>query len=219
MINMNKINITAHAGCMNTMMDSIEAVEAGIKYEADIIEIDLNVDENSNLLLCHDIPKENLEYPSLKTVLEITKSQKDILLNVDVKNTVTLRGLKSIISEFELLDRVFLTGLTIQDILENREFLKGIYYFINLGVSDFENIEPKELIDELKKLNPIGININYRLVTPELITICKEKNMLTSVWTVDDEHEMEKMISLKVNSITTKKINILKNKISEMQIK
>jgi glycerophosphoryl diester phosphodiesterase len=62
MFDEDRINITAHAGCMGIEMDSLEAVEAGIKYGADIIEIDLNIDENQTLVLCHDhILKDFLE--------------------------------------------------------------------------------------------------------------------------------------------------------------
>ena len=219
MINEYKINITAHAGCMNTSMDSIESVQEGIKYGADIIEIDLNVNTDNDLVLSHDIPREGDEYPRFKMVLEMIKDKKDILLNVDVKNTVILKRLKNVISEYELLDRVFLTGLILQDIRSNKEFLNGLHYFINLGISDLKNVELEKLIKKLEALNIIGININHRLVTPELITICKERKLLISVWTVDDTHDMEKIIGFKVNSITTKRIDVLKNKISEMKIK
>lgn len=219
MINNYKINITAHAGCMNTRMDSIESVEAGIKYGADIIEIDLNVDKDSKLVLSHDILKQGIEYPEFKRVLEMIKNQKDILLNVDVKNTVMIRWLKNVISAYELLDRVFLTGLTLDDIILNKEFLNGINYFINIEIFDLENIQPEKLINELDALNVLGININHKLVTPELITACKEKKMLIFVWTVDEVEDMEKLIEFKVNSITTNRVDVLKNKISEMPIK
>lgn len=78
MISESRVNITAHAGCMGTELDSIESIEAGL-----------------------DKPK-----------LDTTK-------------------------------------------LNNKGYLA-------------------ELFDELKSLNIMGININYRFVTPEIINICKE---------------------------------------------
>lgn len=217
MINEYKINITAHAGCMNTSMDSIESIAAGIKYEADIIEIDLNIDKNSNLVLSHDIPKEDVEYPQFKLVSDIIKSKKDILLNIDVKNTIMLRWLKNVLFEYNLLDRVFLTGLTYNDLLDNKKFLQEINCFINLESSDIENMEFEKLTDTVETLNIIGINIDYNLVNPEIISACRERKLLTSVWTVDKPVDMEKIIKLKVNSITTNRIDILKEKISEMK--
>ena len=217
MINECKIKITAHAGCMNTCMDSIEAIETGIEYKADIIEIDLNIDKDSNLVLSHDIPNEEVEYPQFKRVLDIIKSQKDILLNIDVKNTIMLRWLKNVLLEYNLLDRVFLTGLTYSDLVDNKKFLQEINCFINLEISDIENMEFEKLIDKLENLNIIGINIDYKLINPEIISVCRERKLLTSVWTVDNAEDMEKMIQLKVNSITTNRVDILKKKISEVQ--
>lgn len=219
MINECKINITAHAGCMNTNMDSIESVKAGIKHGADIIEIDLNIDKENNLVLSHGVPQEGVEYPEFKIVLEKIKNQKNVLINMDIKNTTMLGWLKNVILESKILDRIFLTGLTYNDIISNKEFLHGLNYFINLEISDIKNCELEKLIDILETLDVLGINIDYRLVTPELIFACKERKLFTSVWTVDDVYEMEKLIKLKVNCITTNKIDVLKNKISEYNIK
>lgn len=217
MINKSKICITAHAGCMDTRMDSIESIEAAIKYAADIIEIDLNICENGNLILSHNIPEEFEEYPKLNRVLDLIKIQKDMLLNIDVKNIEVLKQLKNSILEYELSDRVFLTGLHLKDIINNTESLEGVNYFINIELPDVQNTELMNFIEELKKLNTLGININYKFVTKELVAACKEKDLMISVWTVDDTFQMDRMINFKVNSITTKRIDILKNKLSEME--
>ena len=117
-----------------------------------------------------------------------------------------------------MLNRIFFTGLTYNDITSNKEFLYGLNYFINLEIADIKNCDLEKLINRLEILDVLGINIDYRLVTPELISACRERKLLTSVWTVDDAYEMEKLIKLKVNCITTNKIDILKNKILECNI-
>lgn len=223
MINENKINITAHAGCMGTKMDSLEAVVEGIKYGADIIEIDLNIDKNGNLVLCHDKPKEFEDYLRLEEVLKIIKIEETVLLNLDIKDTKVLAKLNNTILDFGLEDRVFFTGLDYQSLIDNMEILKGTNYFINLGVPklNITELSSKEylvgLLDELESLDILGININYRLVTPELINVCKERKMMSSVWTIDDNENMKRMIALEVNSITTKRVDVLKNLISEIK--
>ncbi|AGK99327.1 glycerophosphodiester phosphodiesterase [Clostridium pasteurianum] len=223
MINENKINITAHAGCMGTEMDSIEAVEEGIKYGADIIEIDLNIDSNGNLVLCHDKPKEFEKYLRLEEVLEIIKREEAVLLNIDVKDAKVLDKLNSIILDFSAENKVFFTGLDYKCIIDNKKILEGTNYFINLGIPklNITRLRDKEylvgLLDELESLNIMGININYRFVTSELINACKERKMMSSVWTVDDNENMKRMIALEVNSITTKRVDVLKNLISEIK--
>lgn len=223
MINENKINITAHAGCMGTKMDSLEAVVEGIKYGADIIEIDLNIDKNGNLVLCHDKPKKFENYLRLEEVLKIIKIEETVLLNVDIKDTKLLAKLNNTILDFGLKERVFFTGLDYQSLIDSMEILKGANYFINLGIPKLNVTELSNkdylnrLLDELESLNILGVNINYRLVTPELINACKERKMMSSVWTVDDNENMKRMIALEVNSITTKKVDVLKNLISEIK--
>lgn len=217
MFNEDRINITAHAGCMETEMDSIESIEAGIRYGANIVEVDLNIDENENLVLCHDEPKLWEKYIYFEEALGVIKDKKDILMNIDVKNDKTLKKLNSIILDYNMESRVFFTGLSFSNIIDNREELKKSNYFLNLDLSKFSTIKLykkkylSELCNEFKILNIMGMNINYRFATPELIDACKEKGLLCSVWTVDDVIEMKKMIDLKVNSITTKRVDILKS--------
>ncbi|MBC2581502.1 glycerophosphodiester phosphodiesterase [Clostridium sp. DJ247] len=222
MISENRINITAHAGCMGTTMDSIEAVEVGIKYGAHIIEIDLNIDESGNLVISHDKPKVEVKYSNVDEVLEIIKKEQEVLLNIDIKDAKLLGKLNRTILEYGIKDRVFFTGIDFQCILDNEEALRGTNYFINLGAPklDITQLNNKEylieLFNELESLNIMGINVNYRLVTPEIINVCKEKRMLSSVWTVDDIQDMKRMINLNVSSITTKRVDVLKSLISEI---
>lgn len=220
MISESRVNITAHAGCMGTRMDSIESVEAGIKYGADIIEIDLNIDGSGILVLSHDNPKAEIKYPAFEEVLEIIKKEQYLVLNIDIKDIKVLGKLNRIISDYGIKDRTFFTGVDFKAIIENQEILRETNYFINLdkpklNITKLNNKDYlMELFDELKLLNIMGININYRFVTPEIISICKEKGMLSSVWTVDDVDEMKKIINLKVSSITTKRVDILRNLIN-----
>lgn len=217
MIDKNKINITAHAGCMGRSLDSVKAMEIGIKYGANIIEIDLNIDSSKKLILSHDAPKVECIYESFETALEILKNKQNILLNIDVKNTEVLKYIKNVILKFELLDRVFLTGLTYKDIISNKEFLEDIYYFINLDDTDIKDKNYKKIINEIKSENFLGININYKFIDVGLVSFIKENNILVAAWTVDDTYEMERLIKLNVNSITTNRVDILRDKLIKIQ--
>lgn len=215
-ISKNRVNITAHAGCMGTRMDSLKSIEAGIKYGADILEIDLNIDEIGNLIICHDEPKPQNEYVRFYEMLEIIKKKQDTLLNIDIKDVKVLKQLKSVISDYGVGDRVFFTGLNFLQIMDHKEELKGSNYFINLeppklNISKLNNKEYlRELMNELLQLKIMGININYRFVTEEMVKVCNENSILSSVWTVDDVEEMKRMININVSSITTKQVDLLK---------
>lgn len=215
MIDVNKINVTAHAGCMNTAMDSIESIESGIKNGADIIEVDVNIDKDKNIVLSHDLLQDSREYIPFYMVLEIMEKNRNILLNIDVKNTAVLPRLKNMISRYKLSDSIFLTGLTFNDIAENEEDLKGIHYLVNLEDSDIKSMHAKALINKLKEMNAEGININHEFVTSELAVVCKEEKIILSVWTIDNVEYMDRAISLGVNSITTRNIDLLMDRIAE----
>lgn len=224
MLSTNKINITAHAGCMNTEMDSIESLEAGIKYGADVLEVDANIDEKGNLIVSHDIPLANKRYISFYSVLEIIHKEQNLLLNVDIKNIQVLRELRRAILNYNLEDRIFFTGLNYLQIIENKDQLFGNKYFINLeapklDITKLENSEYlDELLSELIKLGIIGVNLNYKFATSEMIKVCKKHKLLTSVWTIEDIEEMKTVIKLQVNSITTKHIDQLKCLLKEKEV-
>ena len=48
---------TAHTGCMDTDDNSLESIEKGAEYGADIVEFDLNFTADNTPVLCHDEPK------------------------------------------------------------------------------------------------------------------------------------------------------------------
>lgn len=210
------LNVTAHAGCNGTKMDTIESVEAGISYGADVIEIDLNIDEEENLILCHDVPKKGEEYVKFKSVLEVISEKKDILLNVDVKNIKALDKLNLMISEFKLEARAFYTGINYENLVESKEKLKGKKYFLNLDPSKLNILRLQDeaylrsLLEDEELHEILGININFKLASAELIKVCKEKGLLCSVWTVDSIEDMKKMIALEVDNITTRQVDSLK---------
>ena len=47
---------TAHTGCCNTKPNTLECIDVGVKYGAQIVEFDLRFDENKEPVLSHDEP-------------------------------------------------------------------------------------------------------------------------------------------------------------------
>ena len=178
------IKITAHAGCMGTDMDSIESLEVGIKYGAHI--------------------------------LEIMEANKEVMLNIDIKDVAVIPKLNKLIYDYNLKERTYYTGINYFQLLKNEELLIGQNYFVNLEPPKLQLTEINnkayllDLIQELQRLGIMGINIYYKLATKELIEVCREKGLLSSVWTVDEEEDMKTFIGRKVNSITTKNVEALK---------
>ena len=214
MINENRVNITAHAGCMNTKMDSIESVKAGIEYGADIIEIELNI-KDETLILSHDVPKAHIEYEKFERVLDIMKIYKNIQLNIDVKDVLALGTLKDMIMKYEFMNRIIITGLTYQDILDNKRYIEEFKYLVNLDYNDLKKIfkSEKDHASELKKLydtRAIGVNLNYKDISSDIADEFRKRDFQVHVWTVDKAEDMKEILKYDINSITTNKIDLLK---------
>lgn len=210
-----KINITAHAGCMNTEMDSLESIREGIKHKADIIEIDLNENEEGELILSHNRPKREVQYKSFEEALELIKEQ-NVLLNIDVKKMNVIEKANELISNYNIESKIFFTGINFKSLTQNINKLSGKNYFINLEPPKLNILKIhhkaylNELMLEIKSLKVMGVNIFYKLASAELVEACRNNGLLCSVWTVNEVDEMGSMINLKVNSITTKKVDVLK---------
>lgn len=209
----NKVYITAHAGIMNAKKDNLKCIEAGLICKVDIIEIDLDVDLSGNLVLSHDEVIENLKYTHFKRVLELILANESILLNINIKNTLVLKQLKTIISEYDILDRVFLSGLNFDEIIKNMDYIKGMHYLVNIDNEDINELKSKELANKLKNLSIMGINVNYDLLSLVLIKYCRKNKIQMHVWTVDETVDTENLLDYNINLIDSNNIEILKRKL------
>lgn len=201
---------TAHTGCMETEENSLEAIEAGVKNGAKIVEFDLNFNENNEPILSHDAPtgKEVTLDEAFKKVSEYD----NLKVNVDLKNCAALEKIKTTAEQYGVLDRIFFTGV-------NDEFLEyvqkanlDIPYYLNVNVDskkkhDSEYIE--SLVQKVKDSGAIGINFNKDNATTELVEAFHKNDLLVSIWTVDKEKDMKKILCLSPDNITTRNPKLL----------
>lgn len=206
---------TAHTGCMDTEENSLEAIEAGVKSGAQIVEFDLNFNENNEPILSHDAPtgKEVTLEEAFKKVSEYD----NLKVNVDLKSCLALEKIKAVAEEYGVLDRIFFTGV-------NDEFLEavqkanlGIPYYLNVNVDskkkhDTEYIE--SLVQKVRDCGAIGINFNKDNASAELVQAFHNNGLLVSIWTVDKEKDMKKIITCLPDNITTRNPKLLNELIS-----
>lgn len=77
--------VTAHTGCFGLKENSIEAIEAGIKAGAQIVEFDLQFTDSGEPVLSHDVPEEACV--PLSDAFACLQKHPHIRANIDVKNT------------------------------------------------------------------------------------------------------------------------------------
>ncbi|WP_274650223.1 glycerophosphodiester phosphodiesterase [Paenibacillus humicola] len=130
--------VTAHSGCMNEPINSLEALEAGLNAGADIVEDDIRATRDGMLVLSHDdelhaadgsvrsiaaanyetlralelngaVPGKTRRLADLASALTLVKSSGKTM-NLDVKSDDALEPMAALIRRNDLTDSVFLSG-------------------------------------------------------------------------------------------------------------
>jgi glycerophosphoryl diester phosphodiesterase len=214
---------TGHRGAMgyapeNTLKSFKKALELGV----DMVELDVHLTQDKKLVVIHDetlerttngkgaVSKKTLkqlktldagegeQIPTLEEVFDLI--DKRIQINIELKGENTAKPV------FEL----------IENYVKNKgwdysHFLISSFDFKEL--KNFRKLTSKIKIGTLIKKLPINypeiidklkanvINLNFQLITPELITKIHQKNLKVFVWTVNNSVDINKMKKLKVDGI------------------
>lgn len=215
--------IIAHAGCEGTKAGSLANIMIAIDSKVDCIEIDVR-SKGDAVLLSHDPLVEGNEYVTFETVIDLIKST-SITLNCDMKEWSAITALLKILDKFNFKDRVFFTGNIDDQYLLSRGL--GFYKNIDLVADKFKVTDGKYaevltkedaifLIDFYKKSgfveNVIGYNCIYVSMTEEILAIFRENNIPICCWTVDEEEDIDRFLSWKIDYMTTNKIIYATNK-------
>ncbi len=206
---------TAHTGCMETEENSLEAIDAGVKNGAQIVEFDLNFNENNEPILSHDAPTG--EEVTLDEAFKKVSEYDNLKVNVDLKSCAALDKIKITAEQYGVLERIFFTGV-------NDEFLEyvknadlGIPYYLNVNVESKKNHDAEyinSLVQKVKNSGAIGINFNKDNASAELVDAFHNNRLLVSIWTVDKERDMKKILSYCPDNITTRNPKLLNELIS-----
>ena len=197
--------VTAHTGCMGTKENSLEAIETGAKSGANIIEFDLRTNENGDLVLSHDEPTG--EEKTLSEAFEFFKKFDGIKANVDIKATEALEKVYPLAKEIGVENRIFYTGVNDGFVDAVRSKSPEVSYFLNVKVNAFKKNNEKylqSLVEKVKKAGAIGINFKYTSASKKLVEVFHKNGLLVSIWTVNDEYNMYKIVSFGPDNITTR---------------
>ncbi|MGN0448458.1 MAG: glycerophosphodiester phosphodiesterase [Acutalibacteraceae bacterium] len=207
--------VTAHTGCEGTEDNSLESIKAGIEKGADIVEIDLQFSAYGTPVLCHDTPAG--DEPTLDSAFEIL-SVSDVKMNVDMKSSANLKEVVSLAKKHGVSDKIFFTGVEEKDVDTVKKDVPEIPYYLNLSVekgkcTDKDYID--SLIERVKQSGAIGINMNYKGASAELVEAFHGQGLLVSLWTANSKLQMKKCLKVSPDNITTRKPSVLLNVIGK----
>lgn len=209
-------SITAHSGCMGTEENSLASLEAAVNSGAQSVEFDVRMRSDGVLVMSHDIVNESKSVPVAKALDYL--ADKNIEINFDVKESSCLKELRALIGEYGIIERCVITGIEVSDIKNVKLYCSDVEYYLNYSpgrLKIFASDYRERLISLLENTGAAGINCNYKYASETLSKCLHENGYKLSVWTVDKERAMKRVLVLKPDNITTRNVDVLKNVISE----
>lgn len=207
--------ITAHTGCEDTPMNSVEAIRTGAKY-AEIVEVDLNFTRKNEPVLAHSfVTKDSLTLDEAFSTLAQFPNTK---MNIDVKIGPNLKSVYDCAVKHGVESRILYTGIENEKLTAAKKETPEIPFYLNVTVTRLKMLKKGYidfLVSETKKHGAIGLNMSYKPCTKELVEAFHKENLLVSVYTCNDEKSMLKALSLGVDNITTRKPKLLKSLIKK----
>ncbi|MCP8971026.1 glycerophosphodiester phosphodiesterase [Ectobacillus ponti] len=227
--------ITAHTGCMQTPLNSVASVMAGLEAGADMIEVDVRSTKDGAVVLLHDEavltahgavraqdvtlgelqalgPKEQITL--LQDVLPFVREANRVM-NLDVKEDAAIAPMLRIVEEFGMREQVLLTGCEEQRVACVTAHYRPYQVLLNASIplalqhqAEYARFI-QETCRQAAELSCCGINIHYKCCTEELLHAAALRSLPVFVWTVDKAEDMETYLHMGVHSITSNQVATL----------
>ena len=201
--------ITAHGGALNTGRNSYKYFKAMENLSMEAVEVDIRM-KNGELYLGHThVPFFKSQRIPLRYAFEFCKKYNK-RINCDVKQSGLVKPVQQLAEEMGIEHLIYFTGSVSPDEVKD---LGGCDLYVNnsfyaskylLTIGNLPKI--KEYLDSFNSKGLKGININYLLTSKELWLKAMELGIGVSIFTVDSEAVLEKIIDLGFDNITTNKV-------------
>lgn len=215
--------VTAHAGALNTEPNTMDSIIKSLEFIGNgVIEVDVRFTPSGKPVLSHnEVEGEEDKYVSLEEFFGVLKKY-PARVNLDLKEFTNLPIIQELAEKYGVMDQVFFTGVFEEEAQNVKTSCPDIPYYLNVYPNPLR-LKSESYLDSIaetiKDCGAIGININYRLVSEEMITKMHEKNLLVSLWTVDNEDDMYIALAEAPDNITTRNPDLLSDIIKKQSNK
>lgn len=210
-----KFTLTAHTGCEGTKDNSLEAIQKGYDSGADIVEFDVHFNSSGEPVLAHDYAAD--DSVKLKDAFDLVAKCEGLRVNVDCKTTDNLKAIADIAEECGVKDRIFYTGIELKDVEAVKTQTPEVKYYLNMKINKFRKYDDeyiRSLADLVLNNGAVGLNIHYSNASKKMIDIFHQSELEVSLWTVNKEFDMHRVLALGCDNITTRQPSMLKEIIS-----
>lgn len=197
--------LCVHTGAYNTAQNSMEFVDAGISNNALSIEFNVRQRPDGTVVMGNDIITTNNDGIELSSVFDKIKDT-DISVNLVVDDIRVLSGLHDLIMEYGIADRVFLTGIEVFQAGKVTEQCPDVDFYVNYmpsRIKIFSDDYQQKMIDIVEKSGAIGMNCNFAYVSRTLADVLHENGYKLSVWTVDTQWTVKRVLVSMPDVLTT----------------
>lgn len=192
--------ITAHSGCEGTKPNSREHIEAAIVSGAEIIEVDVRC-RDGRLYLSHDAASAPESCVSLAECFSML-APTGLKINCDLKEEALALPVMCLAARYGLRRRVIFTGQA-----NTSAAVQSLGCEVWLSLWDYPK-DDRELSGACETARAGGmrcLNLPYRMAAADANDRMKASGGGLSVWTADDEADIDAMLRLGVYNITTRR--------------
>lgn len=197
--------ITAHSGCEKTPDNSIEHIRTAIASGAEVFEIDIN-EFDGTLYLTHDRRDDYTGIPTLAACFEMAAAHPSICINCDVKSFGLTAPVIELAKKYGMESRILFTGSIRKDELPVLNASSSDWW-LSLWNSDHEPEDLANACSTYRELNECYriINLDQDMVNDRVIRTMQETGYTLSVWTVNNEDTIRRLMQTGVvANITTR---------------
>jgi glycerophosphoryl diester phosphodiesterase len=227
--------ITAHSGCMQTPLNSIQGVIEGLSAGADIIEVDIRATKDGVVVLLHDEciaapsghPRiQDLTFDELKAVADpedIVRLEEVLpiirdhgrVANLDVKEDHAISFMIRAVERYNMRNQVIISGCERERALYLKDNYRAYQVLLNASAKLYKVLEEDyasfvtQTCEDAVAASCCGVNINYLLCRRELVDYAARRCLPVLVWTLDSAEVMKQFLDMPVHSITSNEVPLL----------
>jgi glycerophosphoryl diester phosphodiesterase len=215
------ITVIGHKGCAGIEPENtLRAFERALELGVDAIEFDVRMTKDKQLIIIHDNKVDRTangkgfvkdftldeirkldagkgeKIPTLEEVINLLKDR-NITVNIEIKEPNTLDKILEIIRKDKLVEKVLIISFW-HDVLKKIKEIEP-----KIKTSAVIVGKPLDIISMVKNAKADKVSLNYVFIDKKVVEECHKNNIQIIAWSVDEFSDIESMIRLNVDAISS----------------
>lgn len=215
------LQYTAASGCSGQKENSLLSIKSGLKYSADMIELNVSFDDEGKPFLADkskDIDENSVPLSVAIEEILSSKVNPDAKILFNFKDMSGIKSINSLVNKYGLLDRALIIGVNRDNYTDIEQYCRDIpYYFdisYNPSASDEENYAE---IDFASQTAAIGVRVDFKDFDEHCLELVSGSTSLTVFASgVNSCEDIDRALRLGVHNISTDSPEVMQKIFSEL---